>query len=327
MQRSDESNDLWFIFSFQTARADAAARLLARHTSINVNAPERWYQGYFFPLTVAYAFGLLITFSVLVITGEGQPALLYLAPTCLTAMFIVGRKEIKELWGDSRTLRLADKLKRKCEKNWARQRMQRQIMKKRRERAGYVNNNDGPGPDSAPGRQQMDRSSDTRGRGAGRTQAGRGAPEEGRARGRGGQGGRGRSPRDSGGRGGRGNQPKAGLRDPEQPPRSSKGSGRKSNPETNEPAAAPDHEEPIMQPEKGDVCFGNEKHPGTKALSRAVQKSMETFAEEDFSPEVYKSIKKQCKGKGFFVRDGSGWRQASKVEIKNGIEKAFNEAK
>jgi hypothetical protein len=324
MQRSDASDDLWFIFSFQTARADEAARLLARHTSINVNVPEKWYQGYFFPLAVAYAVGLLMTFTVLIVTGSGQPALLYLAPVCLTAMFIVGRREIKELWGDSRTLRLADTLKRKCEKNWARQRMQRQIMKKRRERAGYVNNNDGPGPDSAPGRQQMERSSGIRGPGAGRTQSGRGAPE---ARGRGGQGGRGKSPRNSGGRGGRGNQPKAGVRNPDQRTRRSKSSERKSNPETNERAAAPDHEEPILQPEKGDVCFGNEKHPGTKALRRAVQKSMDTFAEEDFSPEVYKSIKKQFKGKGFFVRDGSGWRQASKVEIRHGIEKVFNEAK
>ena len=58
-----------------------------------------------------------------------------------------------------------------------------------------------------------------------------------------------------------------------------------------------------------------------------MQKSLESFDDEDFGPAVYKDIKKQLKGKKFFVKDGSNWREASKVEVKNEIEKAFNNAK
>lgn len=298
---------------------------MGKHTSVNVDVPEKWYQGYFFPLSVAYAIGLLLAFSALWATGQGQPALLYLAPVCLLTMFIVGRKEIKELWRDSRTLRLADKLQRKCEKNWARQRMHRQVMKKRRERAGYVNNDANSGPDAAPGRQQMDRSSGSRGPGGGRNQSGRGTPDERRPRERGAQGGGGRKPRsNSGGRAGRGNARNAGPKESEPPMGRSKNRVTNKIQETSEAAAMKDAN---AQPQKGDICFGNEKHPGTKGLQRAVQKSTNTFAGEDFNPEIYKSIKKQFKGKSFFVRDGSGWREASKVEIRRGIEQAFISAK
>eukprot|EP00980_Cylindrotheca_fusiformis_P007925 scaffold1697_cov120-Cylindrotheca_fusiformis.AAC.7 len=312
-----------FLVSY-TARVDAAARLLGRHTSVDVYVPEKWYQGYFFPLSVAYAIGLLITFSVLWATGDGQPALLYLAPSCLLAMFIVGRKEIKELWTDSRTLRLADNLKRKCEKNWARQRMHRQVMKKRRERAGYVNNdNDVSGPDSAPARQQMDRPGGSRGS----NPSSRGNPNERRSRSRGADGRRNEDRRNPGRREGRRGHPKDGSRNTDQTTGQSNNRGAKKSPGSNAAKAAPDNNAARAEPQKGDVCLGNEKHPGTKALRRAAQKSLETFSNDDFNPDVYRSIKRQLKGKEFFVRDGTGWRQASKGEIKRGIEKAFNEAK
>lgn len=48
----------------------------------------------------AYGFGLLITFVALILMKEGQPALLYLAPSVLIACTIVGytRGELKSLW-------------------------------------------------------------------------------------------------------------------------------------------------------------------------------------------------------------------------------------
>lgn len=58
------------------------------------------YKVYFITSSIAYAFGLIITFMALVLMKFGQPALLYLAPSVLLACFVVGliRGELRELW-------------------------------------------------------------------------------------------------------------------------------------------------------------------------------------------------------------------------------------
>ena len=313
--------DLIVVLASQTARVDEAKRLLGRHTTIDVEVPEKWYQGYFFPLSVAYGLGLLFTFSVLWATGSGQPALLYLSPTCLTAIFAVGRKEIKELWNDSRTLRLADKLMKKCEKNWARQRMQRLIAKKRKERAegGAI------GAGAPPGQNHMDRAA-----GGGQSTAG-GNGVSGRGRGRGNQGGRGgrlgKTPRNQAGRAGRGNRPaqRPGSSGPKTGRSSSR--GRKPRPEANDRSLSQESQEDDIRLRKDDICVDNDGHLGNKALQRAAQKSLDTFGDDDFGPEVYKAIKKQLKGKRFLIGDGSKLREASKPEIRDAVERAFKEAK
>jgi len=311
-----------FLVSY-TARVDEAARMLGRHTTIDIYVPQKWYQGYFLPLAVAYGIGLLITFAVLWATGQGQPALLYLSPTCLTAIFIVGRKEIKELWVDSRTLRLADKLMKKCEKNWARQRMMRQITKKRKEKA----NGGMAGPGASPGQHQMERPAGGRNSNAGRGQSGGPNVSTGSDRGgRGNQGGRGKRPRNQAGRGGRGNRPptRPGSNDPRAARSSSR--GRKLKPGSND-RAMPESESGNIELEQSDICVDDNSHPGNMALQRAAQKSLENFADDDFGPELYKHIKKELKGKRFLISDGSQWRQASKLEIRDAVEKAFNDAR
>lgn len=118
-----------------TARYDAARALvkkIARVTIIPNNAVEEadaatsddskglqrhlttlksaLFKGYFGPLTLAYALGLG-TFIV-VSTTMSQPALLYLAPICLMAIFFLGlkRRELSELWKGPSSLRKANKL-------------------------------------------------------------------------------------------------------------------------------------------------------------------------------------------------------------------------
>lgn len=91
--------------------ADAAtsddSKGLQRHLTTLKSA---LFKGYFGPLTLAYALGLG-TFIV-VSTTMSQPALLYLAPICLMAIFFLGlkRRELSELWKGPSSLRKANKL-------------------------------------------------------------------------------------------------------------------------------------------------------------------------------------------------------------------------
>lgn len=67
-------------------------------------------KGYFAPIVVAYAIGLLMANAAVYLMQMGQPALLYLVPMCLgTTMFIGWRKgELSDLWNGSKILRAAD---------------------------------------------------------------------------------------------------------------------------------------------------------------------------------------------------------------------------
>lgn len=58
------------------------------------------YKVYFLATSIGYAIGLAITFVALILMKEGQPALLYLAPSVLIACTLVGfkRGELKALW-------------------------------------------------------------------------------------------------------------------------------------------------------------------------------------------------------------------------------------
>mmetsp|Transcript_12190 Transcript_12190/g.29053 ORF Transcript_12190/g.29053 Transcript_12190/m.29053 type:complete len:225 (+) Transcript_12190:2489-3163(+) len=222
------------------------------------------------------------------------------------------------MWNDSRTLRLADKLMRKCEKNWARQRMNRLIAKKRKERANGGN----AGPGVAPEQNHIERPAGGR-----KSNAGRPQPGGGRGRGRGNQGGRGRNPRNPAGRGGRGNRPAQRPGNEKQGSGERSSRGRKPRSEGNDGGTAPESQADGIELGKDDICVDNDSHPGNKALRRAAEKSLDSFGDDDFGPEVYKNIKKQLKGKRFLISNGSQWRQAGKVEIRDAVERAFNEAR
>jgi hypothetical protein len=76
-------------------------------------------------------------------------------------------------------------------------------------------------------------------------------------------------------------------------------------------------EDPI--PEVDDVCFDADDHPGTVAFLKAVKKSLKKFADEDYSPSIYRAIKKQLPDRKFFICDDEDepnkWRETSKSEL------------
>jgi hypothetical protein len=88
-------------------------------------------------------------------------------------------------------------------------------------------------------------------------------------------------------------------------------------------------EEPI--PEDDDVCFDADDHPGTVAFLKAVRKSLKKFADEDYSPTIYRAIKKQLPDRKFFICDDEDepdkWRETSKSEVIDLFWKYFDEEK
>ena len=322
-----------FLIAF-SARVDEAARLVGKHTTVEMQIPEKWYQGYFFPMMIAYAVGLALAYIVFVAMKSGQPALLYIVPCCLGTMFFIGRKELKDLWKGARQIRLADKLKRRYERAWGKERMKRYVAKKKRERAlagdnvgawsrldptGTIHSEMGP-PDesnlqpstSGPSPKETNIGTNRRGRGG---RAGRGFDQApGRA-------------------GGRGNTFVGGNPN-------NRSRGRSPERVSDSPASRINASEPTetslaqqslttnksekidLQPSNTDVYFGNEKHSGTKAFRRAVAKSRKMFSEDEFTPDVYRAIKKQLKGRRFFNSNG---KEATKAEFRAAMKKAFEE--
>lgn len=68
------------------------------HTfDIMTNTPRKIY---YVATTIAYAVGLLITFVMLFVMEQGQPALVYLVPCTLITGFVIGwiRGDLKKLW-------------------------------------------------------------------------------------------------------------------------------------------------------------------------------------------------------------------------------------
>ncbi|KAL9189242.1 hypothetical protein ACHAXT_011732 [Thalassiosira profunda] len=68
--------------------------------------------GYFGPVMVGYAIGLLMANAAVYLMEMGQPALLYLVPCCLGTMCYMGHKagELNDLWEGPRVIRAADAL-------------------------------------------------------------------------------------------------------------------------------------------------------------------------------------------------------------------------
>ena len=102
------------------ARLDAAKRLVAIAASrgeggdtltiANSTGSNLSRMGYFGPLVVAYAVGLLMANMAVYLMHMGQPALLYLVPCCLGTMAVLGyfRGELPQLWSGPKVLTDAD---------------------------------------------------------------------------------------------------------------------------------------------------------------------------------------------------------------------------
>jgi tetratricopeptide (TPR) repeat protein len=92
-----------------------------------------------------------------------------------------------------------------------------------------------------------------------------------------------------------------------------------------------DEDEIVYNPEDFDVCFDNRHHPGTKEWIQIVRDSLAQFATTDYSPPVYKAIKKKLKGRRFLIRisrnSKTSWREATKPEVIELFGECFNEEK
>jgi len=66
--------------------------------------------GYFIPVVIAYAVGLLMANAAVYLMEMGQPALLYLVPCCLGMVLFIGwrRRELSDLWVGPRCIKSAD---------------------------------------------------------------------------------------------------------------------------------------------------------------------------------------------------------------------------
>ena len=104
------------------ARYDQARRILGHVTDTWSNDITKWYHGYFPPLCVAYAVGLILAFVAVILMEQGQPALLYLVPCCLGTLILVARKELGVLWrNDETAIVQLERLRIKCERSWRKQ--------------------------------------------------------------------------------------------------------------------------------------------------------------------------------------------------------------
>jgi len=76
-----------------------------------------------------------------------------------------------------------------------------------------------------------------------------------------------------------------------------------------------------------DVYFGYEEHPGTRAFRSVVQEVAADLGEEEFKPEIYKIIKRKLKGRDYFKTNGIVWAEATKLETRKEIGRAYDHAR
>merc|ERR1719343_487763 len=91
---------------------------------------------------MAYSLGLFFAFVAVILMEQGQPALLYICPICLTTILILGRRDIKNLWNGVKVLKQADFLITKTEREWGKSRMKRFAERRRRENAAPTTSSD-----------------------------------------------------------------------------------------------------------------------------------------------------------------------------------------
>jgi Signal peptide peptidase len=296
------------------ARLDEAKRIIGKHTSREMEYTEKWFQGSFFWLMVAYSVGLALAFTAFALTEVGQPALLYIVPCCLGMICIVGRKELKDLWTGTGAVQLALKLQNRYERAWGREQMRRDVAEAKRER--------GEGDAHHPYR-----SSDT---GSGRDD--RLGVNEGPGR-------------DSGGRGGRHNRSPSAKSsgEPTKSP-SSQGRGfvpppnphspgrhsaalddnRKRGSSMSKASEKPSHSSDAAGPKENDVCFRRPNNTGVKHLRTVIRRELKSNPKLEFGPIVLESIRKRLPSRGFYVPNGAGgWRAATSSETAQEISKLF----
>ena len=241
-----------FLFAF-SARHDEATRLVGEHmttlTNPDIKRPTKWYEGFFFPMMVAYSLGLFFAYLAVILMERAQPALLYICPICLVMILVLGRKDIKNLWNGAKVFKQADNLITKTEREWGKARMKRFAERRRRENAALTASSD----------KKQDAT--------------------------------------------------------ETPPQISRNNRSESSPSDQ------------MQPRPKDICFGYENHPGTKFFRSVVKEVITDFGGEEYKPEIFKVIKRKLKGRRFFIKKKAKWEEASKLETRKLIGRAYDRAR
>jgi hypothetical protein len=83
-------------------------------------------------------------------------------------------------------------------------------------------------------------------------------------------------------------------------------------------------------PTATDVCIDVQDHPGTLAFLQIVKTSLDQIGDVDYSPPVYKLIKKQLKGRRMLIcvnatKKPSYWREAAQPERIDYVGKCFED--
>jgi tetratricopeptide (TPR) repeat protein len=85
----------------------------------------------------------------------------------------------------------------------------------------------------------------------------------------------------------------------------------------------------IFNPLDVDICFDDRGHPGTTDLINVLKELLAEFEGTEYSPPVYKAIKKRLKGRKFLIRirrdERTSWREATKPEVIQLLGDCFNE--
>jgi tetratricopeptide (TPR) repeat protein len=85
----------------------------------------------------------------------------------------------------------------------------------------------------------------------------------------------------------------------------------------------------IYNPLDSDVCFDDRGHPGTTDLIKVLRDLLAELDGIDYSPPIYKAIKKRLKGRRFLIRtrrdERTSWKEASKPEVIQLLGDCFNE--
>ena len=71
----------------------------------------------------------------------------------------------------------------------------------------------------------------------------------------------------------------------------------------------------MKHPQEFDICFGDDKHPGSVSFQKIMEESASEF-DGEFSPAIYKGIKKKLLGRRYFIRVDPTlpWREATSEE-------------
>lgn len=305
-----------FLMGF-CARHDEACRLVDAHLpNSGVDGPRTWYQGFFFPMVIAYSIGLLIAFLAVLGMEQGQPALLYIVPTCLGTMFFIGRKDLNNLWSGAKAITVAERFIERTERSWGKARMKRFVERRRRENAAAA----APSTSQEPIEEHCDgddlsvdlvSNSVERKEIDARYLRENPVTSENEYR------------TDSG--------PHHRIR---------RHSKDRVVPQYQQEHATTDHKENNHdnsntdelndQPTFQDVCFGARHHPGTIALQKAVKSAYDMNNGAEFNPQIFKSIRKVTTGIEFYCTSKEEtetirWIKASKKEIRDEMWKMYED--